>query len=207
MRAAKNADSAVIQEMDSKKCSSGFGSGCESFEEANLKGHHEVVKDLLSRGLVGDQDIQRGLILASSAGHVDCVNVLIDHGAQVNVPDKKGRLALIMASMNGHTEIVKVLVGHKARVNVQDKKGRLALVMASINGYTKVVETLLNLGANINAMDSRRRCVLIGASIQGHVAIVLWNMTNFIHCTHFIIIDDITRCDIIRIKNTLEDKC
>ena len=36
---------------------------------------------------------------------------------------------------------------------------------------------------------------------------LMWNMTNFIHCTHFIIIDDITRCDIIRIQNTLKEKC
>ena len=35
----------------------------------------------------------------------------------------------------------------------------------------------------------------------------MWNMTNFIHCTHFIIIDDITRCDIIRKENTFEDEC
>jgi ankyrin repeat protein len=46
---------------------------------------------------------------ASEYGHLDVVNVLIDHGADVHASDD---YALHWASRYGHTDVVKLLLEH-----------------------------------------------------------------------------------------------
>ncbi|KAL5515199.1 hypothetical protein EMCRGX_G000331 [Ephydatia muelleri] len=50
------------------------------------------------------------LMWASGWGHMECVKVLLDRGADVNMQDKNGWTALMKASKSGHMECVKVLL-------------------------------------------------------------------------------------------------
>jgi len=82
-----------------------------------------------------DPDRQSALVIALINGHFDVANLLIDHGADVNMPDKVGRTAL-WAAVDYHTppqsnrpspnpfdedatslDVIKNLLAHGARVD------------------------------------------------------------------------------------------
>ncbi len=52
------------------------------------------------------------LALAASAGHLQTVELLLRHGADVNMPSGNGNTPLIYAIANGHIEIVELLLAH-----------------------------------------------------------------------------------------------
>jgi len=64
---------------------------------------------------------------AVSNEHIECVQILIDKGADVNQGDKLGRTPLMDAAENGNKEIMKLLIQKKADINGLDKQQRTAL--------------------------------------------------------------------------------
>ena len=59
---------------------------------------------------------------ASEYDHnIEIVKLLLEHGADINLPDNYGHTALMMASLEGNTEIVRLLLDQGADVNVQDR--------------------------------------------------------------------------------------
>ena len=95
------------------------------------------------------------LILASSNGHKEIVEMLLEKGADVNAKDKYNATALIKASSNGHKEIVEMLLEKGADVNAKTHNGSTALIKASENKHTEIVAMLLDkkYGAYVNATD------------------------------------------------------
>jgi len=64
------------------------------------------------------------LMLASSNGHREVVQALLDMGAEVNAADRGGTVnALSLASSNGHREVVKLLLDKGAKVNAAARIG------------------------------------------------------------------------------------
>jgi len=51
---------------------------------------------------------------ASEHGHTDVIQLLIDHGADIDAKNKWGTTPLHLASSHGHTEIVKLLKANGA---------------------------------------------------------------------------------------------
>ncbi|KAL5471322.1 hypothetical protein EMCRGX_G029423 [Ephydatia muelleri] len=70
------------------------------------------------------------LMNALVAGHMECVQVLLDQGADVNMQSEDGTTALMMASQAGHMECVQVLLDKGADVNMQRESGDTALHLA-----------------------------------------------------------------------------
>ncbi len=65
---------------------------------------------------------------AAYRGHLDLVNILLDHGADINAKDELGFTALARAtSFQNHPEIAKLLIERGAEVNTHDKFGRTPL--------------------------------------------------------------------------------
>ena len=54
------------------------------------------------------------LILSSANGHVSIAQILLDHGADVNLKHEDGCSALKRARMRSHEAIVQLLLGHGA---------------------------------------------------------------------------------------------
>ena len=82
------------------------------------------------------------LIIASSAGHLDIVRMLVERGARVNEVTAEGRSALLYAASKGRDSIVQFLLEKGADVNKADKLGATPLHRWAGSSYGKVVFNL-----------------------------------------------------------------
>jgi ankyrin repeat protein len=77
------------------------------------------------------------LHLAAQNGHLECVKLLVEKGANINLPGKNRATPLILASGLGHFPVVEYLleeVTPPAKILLKDKFKRSALIMAVRNG-------------------------------------------------------------------------
>ena len=98
-----------------------------------FEGNLNVVRDLLLAGAnvnaQRDTDGATALLAASGNGHVEIVNLLLQHdNVDVNIQRKNGGTALVMASRGGHLDVVCALLQHsKVDGNVErPSEGRLS---------------------------------------------------------------------------------
>lgn len=79
--------------------------------------------------------------------------LLISHGAKVNLRDSEGFTALIYAARSENPLLLKLLLSHRANVNTQAKNGRTALMEAANENELENVRILLQAGAGVNLED------------------------------------------------------
>jgi hypothetical protein len=85
------------------------------------------------------------LWFAAEAGHADCVQLLIEKTASVNVHEKGAKLTpLAVACMKGHLEVVKVLLDNGAFIEKPDKLKRTPLIHAVRNGFAHITSYLIS---------------------------------------------------------------
>ena len=77
------------------------------------------------------------------------VRLLLDYGAEPNLPRKNGCLPIHLTIIN-HRPYIDILHGHGADLDVYDDKGRTPLCIACEQGEWNVITKLLELGANPN---------------------------------------------------------
>ncbi|MEW6140156.1 MAG: ankyrin repeat domain-containing protein [Thermodesulfobacteriota bacterium] len=102
------------------------------------------------------------------------VEILLKHGAQVNVASKNGMTALMKASVMGRVKAAEMLLDKGADVNARfPKNGRTALCMASEVGSVAVAKLLLERGADIDSADDEFGATpLMIACHNNHVPVV-----------------------------------
>ncbi|CAH1774269.1 unnamed protein product [Owenia fusiformis] len=120
---------------------------------AAAEGNLETLSSLLEKGadpdIFDDTEGHTGLICASQNGHLDCVSLLLEFKASVNLVEKlplvygSGDTALICAAREGHTDIVTALIAAGANLDIQGLAGKTALIAAAINNNPACVEVLL----------------------------------------------------------------
>eukprot|EP00397_Hematodinium_sp_SG-2012_P021659 GEMP01022388.1.p1 GENE.GEMP01022388.1~~GEMP01022388.1.p1 ORF type:complete len:371 (+),score=106.84 GEMP01022388.1:145-1257(+) len=127
-----------------------------------------------SRSLVNqtNNDGSAALDAACYAGRVECVDVLLKHGANVSHADNGGRNALDGAAGQGYTAIVHTLISHHIDVNNADLDGWTALSEASASGHTACVEALVRAKADATMQDHNGWTALCWAASRGHDKIV-----------------------------------
>lgn len=90
---------------------------------ASERGHVEVVRELLTNSNTNVNHINRlgwtalleAVVLADGGPrHQAIVQLLVDHGADINIRDKNGETALELATRRGLTEIVAILAKAEA---------------------------------------------------------------------------------------------
>jgi ankyrin repeat protein len=90
------------------------------------------------------------LILATEAGCVNAVSLLLDCGVNINEVDHQGYTALMKAAQKGHLEIVTRLLDSNADLNYRNKlNSDTALTLAIASGQRSIVDHLLSKNANI----------------------------------------------------------
>ncbi len=79
------------------------------------------------------------LTLAAAGGHDELVELLINHGANIEHRDKKGCTPLILAASAGHAVTVAILLDHNADIEAQsDRTKDTALSLACSGGRQEV---------------------------------------------------------------------
>ena len=98
--------------------------------EAAFEGNREAVKKLLREKTPADSKDWNGstpLMMASAAGHLGIVGMLVDSGANVNARGDWGVTPFDRATAYGHRNIMKFLYENGARKNAKGQFGRTAM--------------------------------------------------------------------------------
>ena len=120
-----------------------------------------------------DHDLDTGLMRASSIGHIEIINLLINAGADVNAQNEESATALIEASyIHNNLEVIRLLINAGANVNAQDYDGNTPVIIASQRGNLELLGLLINSGANVNAQDYDGNTPVIIASKMGNIELL-----------------------------------
>jgi ankyrin repeat protein len=92
------------------------------------------------------------LIAAAESGSHECVELLLNAGANVLTVDDYEATALMMAAKSGNEKSVSLLLkaGAGKHINAKNRWGSTALIEAAISGNAKSVQALIAAGADVN---------------------------------------------------------
>jgi ankyrin repeat protein len=137
--------------------------GAKPIHKAAYKGDLKKVKRIIEKdpSQINIQDSfgWTPLQLASSKGHIEIVEFLLNRGADTELENNHGETALLLAArfaIHRKYETIKTLLEHGAAVNHKDKHGRAALHKAAMYSGEKVINLLISYGADVNARDEHQ---------------------------------------------------
>lgn len=120
----------------------------KALNTAASNGDHQRIKRLMDRGSktrhyidinAPDEDGTSPLIYASCFGHEDCVEALLNAGADVDQQDTHQWSSLMWAMTNRHKGIAKLLLDYGASPEIKSQSGRTAFEFvepqSEISGY------------------------------------------------------------------------
>lgn len=134
---------------------------------ACLRGKPEVVTLLLQHG--ANPNLQReckrtALHYAVQGRTTECVKILIESRAKINVKDKHGDSALILAAKMCVEDAVRMLIKQRAiNLNGTDVHGKTALHWAAENGSLPICRVLVNAGVDLDLVDHHMNTAFLTA--------------------------------------------
>uniref|UniRef100_A0A1A8B7M0 Tetratricopeptide repeat, ankyrin repeat and coiled-coil containing 1 n=1 Tax=Nothobranchius furzeri TaxID=105023 RepID=A0A1A8B7M0_NOTFU len=125
-------------------------------------GHH-ILKAHIFKGL----SKKTVLTAAAGRGRLEVCAFLLERGAGLEVPNRRGMVPLLSAAKHGHTQVAELLLKKGADMNVSDKQSRTALMLASSEGHTGTAELLLSHGASTSSVDHEGLTAISWACMKG----------------------------------------
>mmetsp|Transcript_41579 Transcript_41579/g.36951 ORF Transcript_41579/g.36951 Transcript_41579/m.36951 type:complete len:223 (+) Transcript_41579:1781-2449(+) len=101
-----------------------------------------------------DRNSMAAIHYAAEGGYLDIIKLLVEKGADINMPGKNRLTPLLYACANGHFECVQWLVENEAKLSAKDKYKKGPLIAAVTNGNLKIASYLIRNGADVNQADS-----------------------------------------------------
>ena len=116
---------------------------------ASFNNHPDIVSLLIQNGTKVSRVAPNGMtpIIKASQKCSQCVELLIEAGAQVNVRSDTSRTPLMLASEAGLSKAVHSLLSAGAELNAKDNSGHSALFYATKEKQYECVKILLDAGA------------------------------------------------------------
>ncbi|KAJ7308350.1 hypothetical protein JRQ81_008888 [Phrynocephalus forsythii] len=130
-----------------------------------------VASLLLRKGLVPtklDSEGKSAFHLAALKGNVDCLEVMLAHGADAMTTDGSGYAALHLSAKNGYPQCVSKLLQASCPVDIADGHGRTALHHAAVHGCISCLEILCDFKASLNMKDQDGATPLMLAAKMSH---------------------------------------
>ena len=109
---------------------------------------------------LSDQDKELAIISAAQHGHQECIESLVQAGADVNATDHFGNTALKNAVQNEHLDCVNSLIKAGANVNTA------SLFAAIDSGHMDCIDLLIKAGADVNGYGDLGFTPLMVAAIR-----------------------------------------
>ncbi len=156
-------------------CSLSLFGGCleKPIHKAAYKGDLKEVKEISDRD-PNERNVQDAqgftpLHLASGKGHIEIVEFLLNHGADIELEIFNGVTPLMLAAQYVTNETIKTLLEHGAKVNHKDKHGRTALHDAAMYRGKEIMNLLISYGADVNARDEHQSTPLHQAAMLNNI--------------------------------------
>ncbi|KAM6962423.1 uncharacterized protein ankrd24 [Aplochiton taeniatus] len=168
-RAGQSADCCCNQYSQSQDWSKSDDRLLQAVEQNDLD---KVNTLIVKKGLCPtklDSDGKSAFHLSASRGHLDCLEVILNHGVDVTCADGTGFNALHLAAKNAQSDCLKRLLQERVPVDSTDSFGRTALHHAVVSGCMYCTETLWDFKANLNAQDGEGVTALMLASQMSRV--------------------------------------
>ena len=110
----------------------------QQLRRAAANGDAVAVEQLLADGAAVNTSDDAGLgmaplYVAACNGWVDCVEVLLTHGANTELRTKAGHTPLHMAVRHNHVDVARILILANADVNARDERGDTPLHTAAFH--------------------------------------------------------------------------
>ena len=130
-----------------------------------------------SQGLSGDTPILSAIKNSVEDHQIDgtppkneCVEFLLERGADVSAVDRYGRSAIHICAIGGSVTQLMLLLEYKADVNQKTRIGRRnsPLHTCSINGHVEFAKCLIRHGAHIDSLNITHRTPLMAAVASSH---------------------------------------
>src|SRR3989304_592033 len=118
------------------------------------------------------QPIETALQQLAGEGNNLLINILLDHGADIEARDNNDFTSLHYAASNGHLATVAFLLERGAAIEAQGNQGHTPLHIAVLNGQQATVAFVLDRGANIEAQDNQGATPLHLAALNEQQATV-----------------------------------
>jgi ankyrin repeat protein len=101
--------------------------------------------------------------------HEKIFQLLLDHGADLNLQGGLLGSALVAAANGGYERILGLLLDHGADVNLPGGLLNVhALLSAASEGHERIVELLLDRGTDVNLREGYREGALAAATYKGY---------------------------------------
>ena len=133
--------------------------GLSPLHYACMLGKGDITRVLLGEGgLNPNCQTEHGttpLHFAARNGRRDCVQLLIEFKATLNISDERKWAPLHYACFGGQLEAAEVLTNNKANLNMATDEGYTPLHLCCYKGYVKIAELLISHGANVALVDKQ----------------------------------------------------
>ena len=145
---------------------------------ASEKGYFDIVECLVKQGKAQldtqDDEGYSALHKAVKNDHVDIVKLLVERGADMNLPSIRQQTSLYFAARQGNLDIVKILIGNGANVDcMNDGLDFTPLHVACCKGRFEVSKFLIEVGkADMNKGTGSCLSPLYFACESGHLDLV-----------------------------------
>ena len=108
------------------------------------------------------------LMCAATNGHTECLQLLIQRGADVRKRDKDGRTAAHHAALRGRKELLLALLDAGCEIDGTDRSDMTPLMCAADEGHTECLQLLIQRGADANKRDKDGRTAAHFAAWRGY---------------------------------------
>jgi len=134
----------------------------------------EIIKALLREKAEVNAQMNHGLsALHLATANITIVEMLIEHGANVNMKSEFQGTPIYTAARSGHLDVVQYLIEKKADINVTTLYGGTPLMVAAEQGHFEIVKELQKANSKFPILKQRSdgQSALSLAELNGHTVI------------------------------------
>jgi ankyrin repeat protein/beta-lactamase regulating signal transducer with metallopeptidase domain len=131
--------------------------GTEPLKQAVYNDQVPAARHLYDLGLKLPENPVRDL---AGEGHVEMMNLVLDHGAAINAQDSDGMTPLCWAGYTRQDEACRALIARGADVNIRDHEGNNAAWYAAGGNLPDTLAALIKKGVKLDGQDNQGFTVL-----------------------------------------------